>query len=173
MPKPTAGLGPRSCETCSAEFQPYRRNQVTCSTKCYNDRPVGLAERKERAAEVNREYCSVETNRERRNAARRVANNPSRRLAYFKRNLRAYYDISYEEYLEMIEAQQNRCAICGDPPDPNGKGSFSRLHVDHHHGTGKVRALLCGPCNKGLGDFRDDPDRLRKAIEYLTEHTTG
>jgi hypothetical protein len=30
--------------------------------------------------------------------------------------------------------------------------------------------LLCGPCNQGLGLFREDVGCLRKAIEYLEVH---
>lgn len=81
------------------------------------------------------------------------------------------YGITYDEYVALVDAQGNRCAICGDPPKPDGKGAYSRLQVDHHHGTGKVRALLCAPCNKGIGHFNEDPQRLTKALEYLTKHT--
>lgn len=55
------------------------------------------------------------------------------------------------------------CEICGDPPSSR----FSQLHVDHCHGKGHFRGLLCNNCNLGLGKFKDDPARLAAAIEYL------
>ena len=65
------------------------------------------------------------------------------------------------EYKMMLERQNEACAICKGTP----KGE--RLAVDHVHGTEKVRGLLCGPCNRALGLFKDDPVRLAVAIEYL------
>ena len=49
--------------------------------------------------------------------------------------------------------------------DEKPKGS--RLAVDHVHGTDQVRGLLCNLCNPALGLFKDNPDRLKRAIEYL------
>lgn len=33
--------------------------------------------------------------------------------------------------------------------------------------TTAVQAVLCGPCNQGIGCLRDDPDNLKRAIECL------
>ena len=41
--------------------------------------------------------------------------------------------------------------------------------VDHNHTTGKIRDLLCGNCNGGLGKFMDNPELLIKAADYLKE----
>jgi hypothetical protein len=41
------------------------------------------------------------------------------------------------------------------------------LVVDHDHDHGKVRGLLCEPCNQGIGRLKDDPDLIRSAITYL------
>jgi hypothetical protein len=42
--------------------------------------------------------------------------------------------------------------------------------VDHNEITNKFRSHLCHNCNRGIGNFRHDIDRLWRAIEYLMEH---
>lgn len=70
------------------------------------------------------------------------------------------YKLSVGEFEAMRQAQDGKCAICGEP-------SPHVLMIDHCHRTGRVRGLLCRACNFGLGWFRDDPERLRKAAAYL------
>lgn len=67
--------------------------------------------------------------------------------------------------LEERVLRQGGCAICKSPT-PNGQKDWA---VDHDHKTGKIRGILCAPCNKGLGHFQDDKQRLQQAIEYLNE----
>lgn len=76
------------------------------------------------------------------------------------KSLQANYGISLKEYNQMLVDQLNRCAICEVP--------FTKSpHVDHNHETGEVRGLLCGPCNTGLGMFKDSISNLLHAIKYL------
>lgn len=82
------------------------------------------------------------------------------------------YGITQADYEVMLAEQGGGCAICGSTDAQNHTvfakhGTKSSLHVDHDHVTGKVRGVLCGPCNLGLGRFGDDPDRLRRAAAYL------
>jgi hypothetical protein len=44
------------------------------------------------------------------------------------------------------------------------------LVIDHDHTTKLVRALLCEPCNKGIGFLKDDIKLLRKGITYLEQY---
>lgn len=101
----------------------------------------------------------------------RKARNNAYMKSYYARNkdkwregvMRRDFGITVAKYDEMLASQNGRCAVCfTDTPD--GKGRF---HVDHCHSTSKVRGLLCHRCNTGLGLFRDSPDALSRAVEYL------
>ena len=63
----------------------------------------------------------------------------------------------------MVEAQGDKCAVCGGPP--NGPGR--RFHVDHCHDLNRVRGLLCAKCNTAIGLLDDDPDRADAVAAYL------
>ena len=75
------------------------------------------------------------------------------------------------EAVDAMSKRQNRsCSICDTAFESIGA---RRTHVDHCHATGQVRALLCSLCNTGLGSFRDDPARLRRAARYIESHRDG
>lgn len=77
------------------------------------------------------------------------------------RNTLKQYGLTLHDYYWMVEEQLGRCAICFKPP-PRGK----RLVVDHCHTTGKVRGLLCGRCNAGLGMLGDT--KVKSALDYIS-----
>ena len=52
-----------------------------------------------------------------------------------------------------------RCEACGEPN--------RRLVRDHDHTTGDFRGWLCDHCNRGIGQLRDDPVILVRALHYL------
>src|SRR5262245_49705838 len=57
------------------------------------------------------------------------------------RVIKKRYGITSEEYGAMFEGQGGARAICRRPP----KQEY--LHIDHDHGTGELRGLLCPQCN--------------------------
>jgi DNA-directed RNA polymerase subunit RPC12/RpoP len=75
--------------------------------------------------------------------------------------------LTEQDFLKMLAEQNYRCAICGAEGTSE---KWGRLHVDHDHDTGKVRALLCVNCNHGLGKLKDDPKLLDMAAAYLRKH---
>jgi hypothetical protein len=66
----------------------------------------------------------------------------------------------------MLVMQDSKCAICARHIDELPK----TLDVDHCHTTGKVRGLLCGKCNMGIGYFQDNTKTINKALAYLESH---
>ena len=73
-------------------------------------------------------------------------------------HMRRRYGMEPEDFDALVVAQGGVCAICREAPP---------THLDHDHETGRVRGALCVPCNNGLGLFRDNPDLLRGAADYL------
>lgn len=127
---------------------------------CQKKRWDGLPAEKRRGYYATHDARYKEARRE---AARaRVAADPG---LIRRRNLLYEYGITSEDFDRMLAEQGGGCAICGATEHRNGR----RLHVDHCHSTGKVRGILCEGCNKGLGHFADNVDRMIKATNYLTE----
>ena len=76
------------------------------------------------------------------------------------------YGLSAECYRAMETDQKGLCAICHELPGKKG------LSVDHNHGTGKIRALLCAGCNTALGSIKDSPIILMRMFAYLQAHSS-
>jgi hypothetical protein len=93
------------------------------------------------------------------NAARREQN-PStqrKRAAYMRKSR---YGITEVEYRALLQATP-ACPICLDSFDT------AMPCVDHDHSSGRIRGLLCRPCNRAVGMLGDDPDRLRRAAVHV------
>jgi hypothetical protein len=81
-----------------------------------------------------------------------------------KSRRRKLYGITLNDYQALLAVHNGGCWICGSTTTSK---HHKYLSVDHDHATGKVRGVLCANCNHGLGSFKDNPDRLRRAAEYL------
>lgn len=77
--------------------------------------------------------------------------------------LKSIFDITPEEYDQILAYQGGVCAICKKPPKP-GK----RLAVDHDHQTGFIRGLLCFYDNRRVLGARS-ADVLIKTAAYVTD----
>ncbi len=148
----------RSSERGIAKEKAWReanKDRLLATNRAYRKRHP------ERAKAYDKKWKAANPGKVRARRNRWYARNRESVLA---RRVKAAYGVSPEQHAEMLKRQGGCCAVCERPfVDKRGK----RPHVDHCHATGKVRGLLCGQCNSGLGMFRDDPDAMRKAIAYL------
>ena len=143
-------------------------NELPC-TKCKAIKPESEFYRESK--NPNRNYrrshcksCDTESNRN------YVASPEMKKhKAEIKRrsNRRLSYNFPPELYDQRLEEQGNVCGICKSNT-PGGRGSF---RADHDHNTNQPRGVLCHNCNVALGNFKDNPELLQKAIEYLNKYS--
>lgn len=100
-------------------------------------------------------YRNVPSNKKRISENRRKWNRAKR------------YNFPPELYDQRLAEQGNVCAIC-KASTPGGRGQF---HADHNHETNQPRGVLCHNCNVALGNFQDNPEVLKAAIEYLNKYS--
>lgn len=86
----------------------------------------------------------------------KVRNHGSTRSYHLKRR----YGLTAAEVDALLVRQGGVCVICL---------RAEAAHVDHNHETGLFRGLLCFGCNGALGQFLDEPRRLRQAADYLED----
>lgn len=164
--RPTTKEEERTCPICETVFKPLQKRGVgrmCCSDICTLTWRKGeaAAERARRKVKKqSQKFMAAWCRKDRKD-------NPDK---YRDQELRKHYGITLDEYNQMHEEQNGVCAICGKPEVDVDKrtGKTRRLAVDHHHDSGKVRKLLCARCNQGIGNLKEDPEILRKALEYLS-----
>lgn len=80
------------------------------------------------------------------------------------------YGITYEDYLEILRGQENRCGICLEEFKDFYKFPDLRSPcIDHCHSKKEVRGVLCRGCNSGMGFLNDSPSLLKAALLWLTK----
>ncbi|MFH7335351.1 endonuclease VII domain-containing protein [Streptomyces sp. KHY 26] len=68
------------------------------------------------------------------------------------------YGLTETERDLRIASRGGVCCVCLAAPP---------AHVDHSHETGRVRGVLCFSCNAALGQFKDQPEVIRRAAAYV------
>ncbi len=154
----------RSCRRCKEE-KSHNNDNYRAVEEIRSGKPYAYVKTICRDCETRDRGVARRKNRDRDNARRR------RNASYGKyknENLKKHYGITLEQFEAMSQAQDNKCGIClQEVNEIHKSGRQMPLTVDHCHSTGKVRGLLCGGCNRGLGDFKDNIDFLKAAIKYL------
>lgn len=88
-----------------------------------------------------------------------------------ERDLQKKFGISLSDYQAKHDAQNGKCAICGQAETRSRNGRLLVLAVDHNHATGSIRDLLCSECNMMIGKARENVNVLQAAISYLNLHS--
>lgn len=159
-------LFPKQSRSCSECFRKAKRE----SQKRYRQSPMGKAYQtalQQRPGYEDRKRVCERTPKAKARR-HRYQQDPERKKAVREEILRKHYGLTVEGYDTILKSQGGVCAICGCTPAENGKA----LSVDHDHKTGKVRGLLCHPCNFGLGGFKDNPVSTARAADYLRLHSS-
>lgn len=144
-------------------------------THCHQPKPSSAFSRNARAHDGLQSWCKAcVSDYHRSHPRKKQAYRPEAHRAYYQRNRERVrwqntlkkYGVTAAEYDVLFAFQHGACAICFHQP-PAGK---KPLGVDHDHGTGKVRGLLCGPCNSAIGLLGDDVGRILMAAAYVQHH---
>lgn len=95
--------------------------------------------------------------------------NNKEKSSYFvwRSNIKRNFGITAEQYKEMFDRQEGKCAICEKHQDILKR----RLAVDHNHFTGEIRGLLCTYCNHRVVGRHRDGNLLRKIADYVDAGT--
>jgi Recombination endonuclease VII len=137
----------------SRAYYLLHREGLSASSKIYR------AEHREEIAARTAAYRLVHPEATRTAHRRFRARHPERETLDHRK---VRHGIDREEQAQLFEKQEGRCGICRE------QLTLRSAHLDHCHRTGRIRGFLCSDCNRGLGLLRDDPDRLRLAIDWIS-----
>jgi hypothetical protein len=136
----------------------YRRNRAEIRKR----RKIAYKERTPQ--EIERDSIR---RKERRGYYQEYRNNNKQARKKYDREyqIRAAGYTSLAAFLEVVNQQNGKCAICSK--------EFTKMMpacADHDHAASKPRGALCHKCNTALGLFSEDVCIFEKAIEYVNKY---
>jgi len=150
-------------ETGLSSSYAYKTKKCRCVV-CVEYKAQSTKRHAKKQAEYSRQWRRDNPEKSRALAKEWAKRNPRKlRLMRAKQ-----YGLSEEGLIALENKAANKCMICYQ--EASGFGNGKVLHIDHCHNSGKIRGLLCGSCNTGLGHFKDDINMLENAIKYLKEN---
>ncbi|MEV6761999.1 endonuclease VII domain-containing protein [Streptomyces sp. NPDC051105] len=147
------------CRECVAEYSAahYRRRREATGKTVREKVDVPAGHKRCPQCEVVKPHSEWERNKTSSDGWAsycRACRAERNRVSFFKRK----YGLTEVERDALIASQHGVCCICPSAP---------AAHVDHCHETGRVRGVLCFSCNAALGQFKDQPDVIRRAAAYV------
>jgi hypothetical protein len=84
-------------------------------------------------------------------------------------HLKKKFGLTIEQWTALFDAQGGCCASCGTD-SPGAKGPKNNWMTDHDHLTGRVRGIICMPCNLALGWLGDTLETVQSRCEQLVAY---
>ena len=186
----------KSCDQCGKNYSPITDRSHYCSTKCrqraryekapYNPDTFGTGTTANRGRKQSQEHAAKRAESLARTLTQTVRKcekcgdeyTPTlaaqkycsgrcwNSVSRLRKGKVDRVSVHADHYKVLFDLQDGKCGICKTPSGSNNRGD--KLAVDHCHETKHIRGLLCHRCNTALGLLKDDEDRLRAAIEYLS-----
>lgn len=156
------------------------RLEQSISEFTFADRTRGYRKARCKACENARvkAYYNSSEERRQRSKARAVAHrraNPLTREQQRSTALKAKYGLSLAQYDAILELQDGKCALCrgdsvGTRQWAKTESGDSPWHIDHCHGTNRVRGILCQKCNTRIGAYEGLMAEIGEiaVLNYLT-----
>lgn len=158
LEKPTSEFNthygkPRSqCKVChsraSGEWNSKNKEHRASYVKNWHTSNVEKVRKHKRKYEENRTTKQIE----------------ERKNYLYWRHIRKAYGLTPETFKELLDKQNGVCALCKKPGRIGRNGKF---YVDHCHDTGRVRGLVCRPCNTSLDILGDTVEKMEIIMAYL------
>jgi DNA-directed RNA polymerase subunit RPC12/RpoP len=141
------------CSICEEEFTPKNGSHIYCTPYCRGKAREQGDERRLKMNEYRKEW--------------KQKNPDTHYTSYRNSHLLRNFGITEEKYQELLQLQNNSCAICGKSQEAEKRN----LAVDHNHITREIRGLLCGYCNRRVVGRHRDGALLRKIADYVEQGT--
>jgi hypothetical protein len=77
------------------------------------------------------------------------------------------YGLNRLQQIEMLEKQNNKCKLCNKQIKLFDRRKSWSAYIDHDHRDGRVRGILCHPCNTALGYIENANLDLKTLNEYI------
>jgi len=124
------------------------------------------AANKDKIKEANRRFRDRHGEKLKKDKYQWVGENKDKRRIISRRHLLKKYNLTENDYDDMLEKQNYECLICHTKVD----GLKEVLHIDHCHKTGKIRGLLCRCCNVAIGLIKEDITIAYAIIDYINNN---
>lgn len=86
-------------------------------------------------------------------------------------HLKKEYGLTVEQYDEIVAKQGHKCPVCEEPFE-SGNRSYPVDHVHDGVNKGRIRGVVCTPCNRFVLWTHEDSKRLRNAANLIDNPLT-